>query len=124
MYQYRDNEKTLRGKRLHCERFLHKIVKYYSEVIKISEDLRGLTMEYLIGVDLGTTSTKAVLFDTEGHVIASANKGYKLYRDEPDMAEEDLNEIWEAFVDAMTEVVRGANGGKIWVYHSVLQCTH
>ncbi|MFL4499969.1 gluconokinase [Weissella sp. MSCH1] len=70
-------------------------------------------MEYLIGVDLGTTSTKAVLFDTEGHVIASANKGYKLYRDEPDMAEEDLNEIWEAFVDAMTEVVRGANGGKI-----------
>ena len=70
-------------------------------------------MEYLIGVDLGTTSTKAVLFDTEGHVIASANKGYKLYRDEPDMAEEDLNEIWEAFVDAMTEVVRGANGGKV-----------
>ena len=70
-------------------------------------------MDYLIGVDLGTTSTKAVLFDTAGHVVASANKGYPLYRDEPDMAEEDVNEIFTAFLDAMTEVVRAAKGGKV-----------
>lgn len=70
-------------------------------------------MDYLIGVDLGTTSTKVVLFDTEGHVIASANKGYKLYRDAPDMAEEDLDEIWEAFTDAMAQVTRTAKDGKI-----------
>ena len=80
-------------------------------------------MEYLIGVDLGTTSTKAVLFDTEGHVIASANKGYKLYRDEPDMAEEDLNEIWKPFVDAMTELFAAQTTVR-FLYHSVLQCTH
>lgn len=70
-------------------------------------------MDYLIGVDLGTTSTKVVLFDTKGHVIASANKGYKLYRDAPDMAEEDLDEIWEAFTDAMAQVTRSAKEGKI-----------
>ncbi|WP_439819251.1 gluconokinase [Weissella paramesenteroides] len=70
-------------------------------------------MDYLIGVDLGTTSTKVVLFDTIGHVIASANKGYKLYRDAPDMAEEDLDEIWEAFTDAMAQVTRSAKEGKI-----------
>ncbi|MCT0484776.1 gluconokinase [Weissella paramesenteroides] len=70
-------------------------------------------MDYLIGVDLGTTSTKVVLFDTKGHVIASANKGYKLYRDAPDMAEEDLDEIWEAFTDAMAQVTRSAKDGKI-----------
>lgn len=70
-------------------------------------------MDYLIGVDLGTTSTKAVLFDTAGNVIASSNKGYTLYRDEPDMAEEDLNEIFEAFMDAMTEVARAAKDGTI-----------
>ncbi|MCM0582319.1 gluconokinase [Weissella diestrammenae] len=63
-------------------------------------------MDYLIGVDMGTTSTKAVLFDKAGHVITSANKGYNLYRDAPDMAEEDLNEIFEAFSDAIREVVR------------------
>ena len=70
-------------------------------------------MDYLIGVDLGTTSTKVVLFDTKGHVIASANKGYKLYRDAPDMAEENLDEIWEAFTDAMAQVARAAKDGKI-----------
>ncbi|KRN76697.1 gluconokinase [Weissella minor] len=70
-------------------------------------------MDYLIGVDLGTTSTKAVLFDKAGHVIASANKGYKLYRDEPDMAEEDLNEIWRAFLDAMHTVAEKATDGNI-----------
>lgn len=70
-------------------------------------------MDYLIGVDLGTTSTKVVLFDTKGHVIASANKGYKLYRDAPDMAEEDLDEIWEAFTDAMAQVTRAAKDGEI-----------
>ena len=63
-------------------------------------------MDYLIGVDMGTTSTKAVLFDKAGHVITSANKGYNLYRDAPDMAEEDLDEIFEAFSDAIREVVR------------------
>ncbi|KZU95339.1 Gluconokinase [Lactiplantibacillus plantarum] len=29
-------------------------------------------MTYLIGTDLGTTSTKSVLYDHQGHVIASA----------------------------------------------------
>lgn len=65
-------------------------------------------MEYMIGVDLGTTSTKAVLFDDRNQVVASANKGYKLYRDAPDMAEEDLDEIFEALIDALSEVVRAA----------------
>ncbi|MDR3191179.1 MAG: gluconokinase [Lactobacillaceae bacterium] len=70
-------------------------------------------MDYLIGVDLGTTSTKAVLFDTKGQVIASANQGYKLYRDEPDMAEQDLTEIWDAFLAAVKEVALAAVDGKI-----------
>ena len=29
-------------------------------------------MEYIIGVDLGTSGTKTVLFDREGHIAASA----------------------------------------------------
>ena len=29
-------------------------------------------MEYVIGIDLGTSGTKTVLFDREGRVIASA----------------------------------------------------
>ncbi|MGO3488956.1 MAG: gluconokinase [Leuconostoc carnosum] len=66
-------------------------------------------MDYMIGVDLGTTSTKAVLFDDKNQVIATVNKGYQLYRDSSDMAEEDLNEIFEAFIDALGDIVRSAN---------------
>ena len=36
-------------------------------------------MNYLIGIDLGTSSTKTVLFDEDGNVIASAGKDYPLY---------------------------------------------
>ena len=36
-------------------------------------------MNYLIGIDLGTSSTKTVLFDENGEVIASAGKDYPLY---------------------------------------------
>ncbi len=53
-------------------------------------------MQYMIGTDLGTTSTKSVLYDLAGHVIASANVGYPLYHDVPDMAEEDPQAILAA----------------------------
>ena len=36
-------------------------------------------MNYLIGVDLGTSGTKTVLFDTEGTVISSATVEYPMY---------------------------------------------
>ncbi|WP_439425068.1 gluconokinase [Oenococcus alcoholitolerans] len=66
-------------------------------------------MDYLIGVDLGTTSTKSVLFDLKGKVISSSNKGYPLYRDRPDTAEEDPEEIFQALIDSLAEVVRKAD---------------
>lgn len=69
-------------------------------------------MEYMVGVDIGTTSTKAVLFDDKNVVVASANKSYALYRDLPDMAEEDLNELFEALISALAEVVRDADLSK------------
>ncbi|MDR0899501.1 MAG: gluconokinase [Lactobacillaceae bacterium] len=64
--------------------------------------------KYYIGVDLGTTSTKAVLFDEAGSVVASANHGYDLYRDASGMAEEDPEEILTAFQEAVYEVVKKA----------------
>ena len=45
-------------------------------------------MQYLIGVDLGTTATKAVLFEKNGKIVASSSQAYPLYRDASGMAEE------------------------------------
>ena len=46
-------------------------------------------MDYMIGVDIGTTSVKTVLYDTAGKMQGYSNNLYPLYQDVPDMAEED-----------------------------------
>ncbi|MGX9799670.1 gluconokinase [Pediococcus acidilactici] len=63
-------------------------------------------MKYMIGVDLGTTSTKVVLFDLKGKSVAYANNPYPLYQETPDMAEEDPEEIFDAVISGLTEVMR------------------
>ena len=62
-------------------------------------------MNYIIGMDIGTTSTKAVLYGDDGKVYSHANEGYPLYRDATGMAEEDQNEILEAVTKALQQVV-------------------
>lgn len=64
-------------------------------------------MTYLIGTDLGTTSSKSVLYDHQGHVIASANVGYPLYHDTVTTAEEDPQEIWQAVQATIHQVSAG-----------------
>lgn len=43
--------------------------------------------KYMIGVDIGTTSTKSVLFSIDGSVIASHGIEYPLYSPAPEIAE-------------------------------------
>ncbi len=69
-------------------------------------------MDYTLGVDIGTTSVKTVLFDTDGKVKGYSNNGYPLYQDTPDMAEEDPEEIFSAMLDGITNVIRKANISK------------
>ncbi len=61
-------------------------------------------MDYLIGVDVGTTSTKAVLYDQQANVLRDFKQGYSLYRDATGMAEQDP----DALVRAVEEVIRQA----------------
>lgn len=65
-------------------------------------------MNYIVGIDIGTTSTKALLYDINGKILAKANKGYPLYQDQPDMAEEDPDAIFNATLQAIQEVVAKA----------------
>lgn len=53
-------------------------------------------MNYLIGVDVGTTSTKAVLFDEKAQVLDSYKELYQLYRDGNGMAEQNPDDLTAA----------------------------
>ncbi|WP_199925467.1 gluconokinase [Paenibacillus bouchesdurhonensis] len=63
-------------------------------------------LSYMIGIDIGTTSTKAVLFEDNGKIIASANEGYPLYTPSADMAEQDPEEIFEAVISTVKQVMK------------------
>ncbi|MGO4110826.1 gluconokinase [Paenibacillus sp. YAF4_2] len=68
-----------------------------------------MASSYVIGTDIGTTSTKSVLFDKGGHVIATHTIEYPLYSTKSDIAEQDPDEIFRAVVSTIKEVV--AKGG-------------
>ena len=53
-------------------------------------------MNYLLGVDLGTSGTKTVLFDINGQAIASATVEYPMYQPHNGWAEQDADDWWEA----------------------------
>lgn len=62
-------------------------------------------MEYLIGIDLGTSGTKTVLFDKTGAVVASALVEYPLYQPKNGWAEQDPLDWWNAAVSTLKTVM-------------------
>ncbi len=53
-------------------------------------------MQYLIGVDVGTSGTKTVLFDQTGREVASASVEYPLYQPQNGWAEQEPADWWQA----------------------------
>ncbi|CAB1251330.1 Xylulose kinase [Ruminococcaceae bacterium BL-6] len=53
-------------------------------------------MQYLIGVDIGTSGTKTVLFDLLGHPVVSKTVEYPLYQPRNGWAEQDPQDWWDA----------------------------
>lgn len=54
-------------------------------------------MGYLLGVDAGTTSMKAILIDEKGNVVCTANTDYNLITQTQYQVELEANSYWEAF---------------------------
>ncbi|MFC4305101.1 gluconokinase [Cohnella boryungensis] len=64
--------------------------------------------KYMIGLDIGTTSTKAVLFEENGAIVATANEEYPLYTPAPSVAEQDPEHIFQAVVHTIRSVMRAS----------------
>ena len=63
---------------------------------------------YLIGIDIGTTSTKIILIDLDGHVVASVEHGSTLLSQYAGWAEEDANQWWENVCKGVPECIQQA----------------
>ena len=62
-------------------------------------------MNYLIGIDVGTSATKTVLFDEAGHVIASASREYPLYQPKNGWAEQKPEDWRDAVLATLKDVM-------------------
>lgn len=63
-------------------------------------------MSYLLGIDVGTSGTKTVLFDVSGNTIASDTQEYPLYQPENGWAEQDPEDWWNASHISIQNVIR------------------
>ena len=53
-------------------------------------------MKYVLGVDLGTSSTKTVLFESNGRQVCEATREYPLYQPQNGWAEQEPEDWWDA----------------------------
>ncbi len=57
---------------------------------------------YFTGIDIGTTSTKAVVFDISGKVLAQHSVAYEMFHPKSDWSEQNPDEIYEAILDCLS----------------------
>lgn len=61
--------------------------------------------KYIMAIDHGTTSTRAILFDKKANVVGISQKETSIRYPHPGWVEQDANEIWLAVLSVMSEVV-------------------
>ncbi|MBQ9851116.1 MAG: xylulokinase [Clostridia bacterium] len=62
-------------------------------------------MKYVIGIDLGTSATKTVLFDINGKIIADASREYDLLQPHNGWAEQNPSDWYDAAIETLSKVV-------------------
>ena len=64
--------------------------------------------QHVIGVDVGTGSARAGIFDLGGKMLASASEPIQIWRPKPDYAEQSSDDIWRAVCVVVRKAVQDA----------------
>lgn len=75
-------------------------------------------MNYLITVDIGTTSTKTLAFSESGDILAKANIAYTIISDQTDHLEQDPEEIFRAIKESLKTVIDETGPGLLGICFS------
>ena len=70
-------------------------------------------MKYLVGIDIGTSGTKSVLFDTEGNAVVSCLEEYPMYQPKNGWAEQDPRDWWNAVCKSLKEITANVDPADI-----------
>ncbi len=66
---------------------------------------------YILALDQGTTSSRAILFDREGGIRASTQREFTQHFPQPGWVEHDAEEIWQSQLAVVTEALAKAGVG-------------
>jgi len=65
--------------------------------------------QYILSLDQGTTSSRAILFDHSGNIASLAQKEFKQFYPQPGWVEHDAEEIWSSQFGVMAEAMAKKN---------------
>jgi FGGY-family pentulose kinase len=65
-------------------------------------------MNYFLGIDVGTGSARAGIFDARGKMAAAATQPIKMWKPAPDHVEQSSDDIWRACARATRAALRSA----------------
>ncbi len=70
---------------------------------------------YILSIDQGTTSSRAIVFDRNGKMVSTAQKEFRQYYPKPGWVEHDPKEIWSSQASVVTEAISkiGISGSDI-----------
>lgn len=74
-----------------------------------------MSKEFILSIDQGTTSSRAIIFDKDGEIRAVAQKEFKQHFPNDGWVEHNANEIWKTQAGVIAEAITecGANGKNI-----------
>ncbi len=67
----------------------------------------------ILGIDIGTSSTKAMLFDLSGEEVAVASRSYPFLTPQPGWVEQDAEAVWQALVQVLRDIVAQSGNYRI-----------
>ncbi|MDL4842658.1 glycerol kinase GlpK [Aquibacillus rhizosphaerae] len=62
--------------------------------------------KYILSLDQGTTSSRAILFNHQGEIVATGQKEFEQFFPKPGWVEHDANEIWTSVLACIDDVLR------------------
>ena len=64
----------------------------------------GSMKNYLLGIDIGTSSCKVAVFDENGNVIVTHSEKYPIYYPQKGWVEQNPGEWWQAVCKALNKL--------------------
>lgn len=65
--------------------------------------------KYILALDQGTTSSRAILFNKKGEIVETGNHEFEQFFPQPGWVEHNANEIWTSILACIAEVLRKAD---------------